>query len=137
MRFVQKQKRIKMNKLTKKIKKWLAHKIGVYTIEEIPPQNFTIINRPRECLSLNLAIPNDAQLFESEAGLDFIEFKIKEEIRNFAIKELPKYMSFTIETNPMSPYQTVRCQLDIVPPVDKESLAELLTKKKTEKYDYH
>lgn len=121
-----------IQKIKKKIKRWLAHKIGCYTIDEIPPRNYTIINRPRECITLNLAVSTYTELFETEMGLNFVKLRIKEALRDFAFKELPKYMDYIITTNPAGPYQTVRCQLNVVPPINEESLADLLAEKETE-----
>lgn len=121
-----------IKKIKKKIKRWLAHKIGVYTIEDIPLRNLTIVSRPVECISLNIAISNDAWLFESEAGLDFVKLRIKKAICDFALKELPKYMSFATETSPAGPYRIVKCRLDVVPPKNEDSLANLFAEKETE-----
>ena len=122
-----------IKKIKKKIKKWLARKIGVYTIEDIPPRDVALaVGRTVEPITLSVAVSTYTELFETETGLDFVKLKIKEAICDFAIKELPKCMSFTTETNPAGPYQIVRCQLNVVPPVDKESLADLLAEKETE-----
>ena len=117
-----------IKKIKKKIKKWLARKIGVYTIEDIHPQ---ITVKPAKCVTLNLAVSNYAELFETETGLDFIKLQIKEALCDFAIKELPKYMDYIITTSPANPYRIVRCQLNVVPPINEESLADLLAEKET------
>lgn len=121
-----------MKKLVKKVKKWLVHKLGACTIEEIPPQKYTVINRPVECISLDIYIPNEVSEMLSEASrCDFAKLKIKESIRDFAIKVLPELMSYTTETKGLG--QIVRCRLDIVPPINKISLVELLTEKRIER----
>ena len=120
-----------IQKIKKKIKRWLAHKIGCYTIDEMPPRNFTIVNRPRECITLNLAVSTYTELFETDMGLEFVKLRIKEALSNFALKELPKCMSYVITSSPAGPYRIVRCQLDVVPPINEESLADLLAEKET------
>lgn len=119
-----------MKKLTKKIKKWLAHKLGVDAIDEIPSQKFTVINKPLVAnISLDIAIPNEALEMLSEADhYNFVKFEIKKSVGDFAVKVLPELMSYTIETRGSN--QIIRCRLDVVPPVTKASLAELLTEKK-------
>lgn len=117
-----------MKKLIKKIKKWLARKIGVYTIEDIHPQ---ITVKPAKCITMKFAVSTYTELFEAETGLDFVRLRIKEALCDFALKELPKCMSYVITSSPAGPYRIVRCQLDVVPPVDEKSLAELLAEKET------
>ena len=121
-----------MKKLAKKVKKWLVHKLGACTIEEMFPQKFTVINRPVECISLDIYIPNEASEMLSEGSrCDFAKLQLKESIRDFANKVLPELMSYTIETRGSS--QVVRCRLDIVPPINRISLVELLTEKRIER----
>jgi hypothetical protein len=117
-----------MKKLIKKIKKWLIRKLGAYTPEEVYSQNFALTaSKPHaECLSLNLAISNDAMLFKSEAGLDLVKLKVKDAICNFAINELPKYMSFVIEFSPPRGLSfVIKCGLNVIP-VMQGSLADFL-----------
>ena len=124
-----------MKKLIKKIKKWLAHKLGVDAIDEIPTQKFTVINKPLVAnISLDIAIPNEALEMLSELSeadyYNFVKFEIKKSVGDFAVKVLPELMSYTIETRGSN--QIIRCRLDVVPPIDKAPLAELLTKQKIE-----
>jgi len=119
-----------MKKLIKKFKKWLIHKLGAYTKEEIPYKNIAIINKQIGRISLDITIPNEALEMLSEANhYDFVKFEIKESIHNFARKVLPELMSYTIEKRGSN--QVVRCLLEVVPPVNGESLADLLAEKES------
>lgn len=120
-----------MKKLIKKIKKWIVHKLGAYTNEEIPYRNFTIINKKVGSVTLDITIPNEAlEMLPEDSHHDFVKFQIKESIRDFANKVLPNLMSYTIE--PRGSNWAVRCLLEVVQPVNGESLAELLAEKETE-----
>lgn len=122
-----------MKKLIKKIKKWIIHKLGGYTIGEISSRNLTIVNRSVGCVTLSVAISPYRELFETETGLNLVKLKIKEALCDFAIKELPKYMSYVTHTGLAEPYRIVRCKLMVVPPVaiDEKPLADLLADKET------
>ena len=121
-----------MKKLIKKIKRWIVHKLGACTIDEIPSRNFTTVYRPPRCVTLSVAIPNEAlEMLPEASHYDFVKFEIKESIRDFAIKVLPELMSYTIELRGSNP--VVKCRLDVVPPVaiDEKPLADLLADKET------
>lgn len=118
-----------MKKLIKKIKKWLVHKLGAYTIDEVPPQLTT--GKTIEPITLSVAVSPYTELFETETGLNFVKLKIKEALCDFAIKELPKYMGYIIHKALAEPYRIVRCKLIVVPVVDEKSLADLLAEKES------
>lgn len=122
-----------MKKLIKKIKKWLVHKLGAYTIDEIPTRNVALaVGKTVEPITLSVAVSTYTELFETETGLNYVKLRIKEALSNFALKELPKYMGYIIHRGLAEPYRIVRCKLIVVPIVDEKSLADLLADKKTE-----
>ena len=121
-----------MKKLIKKIKKWIVYKLGAYTKEEIPYKNFTIVNKQVGRVSLDIGIPNEAlEMLSEDDHYDFVRLRIKEALCDFALKELPKCMSYVITASTAGPYQIVRCQLHVVPPENGESLANLFAEKET------
>jgi len=120
-----------MKKLIKKFKKWLVHKLGAYTIDEMPSRNLTVVNRPVEPITLSVAVSDESHLFETETGLNYVKLRIKEALCDFAIKELPKYMGYIIHRGLAEPYRIVRCKLMVVPVVDEKPLADLLAEKES------
>ena len=124
-----------MKKLIKKFKKWLIHKLGGYLCEDGYTKTIDYcetITKPAH-LKFAVKIPPRTSFRNKDEQFQYTKDALQHLLGIAVVSELPTFMSYVIESSPINLDRVIECQLDVIPPVNRVSLADLFAEEETEK----
>ena len=126
-----------MKKLIKKFKTWLIHKLGGYLFDDGYTATPTVIYSETSVkpvrLQVAVQIPPPSWFHDNNKRLQYMKGSLEDTIAKLAVQELTKHIYFVIEQGMIDSNQVVKCWFDVIPLVNRVSLADLFAEEETEK----